>query len=74
MGLSGARSLLLVVPVVMAGSAGSAVARIAAFGLGIVVAMAATGWPLRAAATLEQTSPPTVEELAALRALTEGAA
>ena len=37
-------------------------------------AVAATGWPLRTAATLEQTSPPTVEELAALRALTEGAA
>ena len=37
-------------------------------------AVAATGWPLRVAATLERTSAPTVEELSALRALTEGAA
>jgi len=44
MGFSGARSLLLVVPVVLAESAGGALARIAAFGLGIVVSMAAAGW------------------------------
>ncbi len=49
MGLSGARSLLLVVPVVMAESAGGAIARITAFGLGIVISMAAAGWLARAA-------------------------
>ena len=49
MGFSGARSLLLVAPVVMAESAGGAVARIAAFGLGIVVSMAAAGWLAQAA-------------------------
>lgn len=44
MGFSGARSLLLVVPVVLAESASGALARIVAFGLGIVVSMAAAGW------------------------------
>ena len=44
MGLSGARSLLLVVPVLLAESAGGALARLAAFGAGIVISMAAAGW------------------------------
>ncbi|HXE75663.1 MAG TPA: hypothetical protein VNN18_08515 [Candidatus Xenobia bacterium] len=44
MGFSGARSLLLVVPVVAAESAVGALARIAAFGVGIVVSMAVAGW------------------------------
>ena len=44
MGFSGSRSLLLVLPVAAAESAGGALARIAAFGLGIVVSMAAAGW------------------------------
>jgi ABC-type nickel/cobalt efflux system permease component RcnA len=44
MGFSGARALLLAVPVVLAQSAFEAAGRILAFGLGIVVSMALAGW------------------------------
>ncbi|MGH9811902.1 MAG: cytochrome c biogenesis protein CcdA [Candidatus Acidiferrales bacterium] len=44
MGFSGARALLLAVPVVLAQSAFDAAGRILAFGLGIVVSMALAGW------------------------------
>jgi hypothetical protein len=51
MGFSGARALLLAVPVVLAESAGAAAGRILAFGLGIVVSMALAGWLTHAAFT-----------------------
>jgi len=44
MGFSGARSLLVALPLVLAGSPGAALAGVAAFGLGIVVSMTAAGW------------------------------
>lgn len=43
-GFSGAQALLAAMPVVLAGSPAAALARILAFGLGIVAAMAAAGW------------------------------
>ncbi|MCI0402373.1 MAG: hypothetical protein L0212_02485 [Acidobacteria bacterium] len=49
MGFSGARALLLAVPIVLAESAGAAAGRIVAFGLGIVVSMALAGWLAHAA-------------------------
>jgi ABC-type nickel/cobalt efflux system permease component RcnA len=49
MGFSGARALLLAVPVVLAESAFDAAGRILAFGLGIVVSMALAGWLAHAA-------------------------
>ncbi len=49
MGFSGARALLLAVPIVLAESAGAAAGRILAFGLGIVVSMALAGWLAHAA-------------------------
>lgn len=49
MGFSGARALLLAVPLVLAESAGVAAGRILAFGLGIVVSMALAGWLAHAA-------------------------
>jgi ABC-type nickel/cobalt efflux system permease component RcnA len=44
MGFSGARALLLAVPVVVAESTGAAAGHILAFGLGIMVSMAVAGW------------------------------
>lgn len=49
LGFSGAQSLLVALPVVVAGSLADALARIAAFGLGIVVSMALAGWAAQAA-------------------------
>jgi len=49
MGFSGARALLLAVPVVLAQSAFDAAGRILAFGLGIMVSMALAGWLAHAA-------------------------
>ena len=49
MGFSGARALLLAVPVVLAQSAFDAAGRVLAFGLGIVVSMALAGWLAHAA-------------------------
>jgi len=49
MGFSGARALLLAVPVVLAESAFDAAGRIVAFGLGIVISMALAGWLAHAA-------------------------
>ncbi|MFQ5777977.1 MAG: hypothetical protein ACE5IP_08215 [Terriglobia bacterium] len=51
LGFSGARALLVALPVVVAGSAAVALARMAAFGLGIVVSMALAGWVANAAFT-----------------------
>ncbi|MGH9788869.1 MAG: hypothetical protein ACRD4U_09235 [Candidatus Acidiferrales bacterium] len=49
MGFSGARALLLAVPVVLAESAAAAAGRILAFGLGIVISMGLAGWLAHAA-------------------------
>ena len=46
LGFSGAQSLLVALPLVAAGSLATALARLAAFGLGIVVSMSAAGWLL----------------------------
>jgi ABC-type nickel/cobalt efflux system permease component RcnA len=49
LGFSGARALLVALPLVMAGSAGAVLTRVLAFGAGIVVSMTLAGWVAGAA-------------------------
>lgn len=51
LGFSGAQALLVALPVVMAGSLDVLLARLAAFGAGIVVSMALAGWAAHLAFT-----------------------
>lgn len=51
LGFSGARALLVALPIVVAGSVEAAVGRLVAFGVGIVISMALAGWVAQAAFT-----------------------